>query len=194
MGYREVPMLEIKEVLRLWCAGVAKRRIAVQLGLDIKTVRRYLREAQKCGVWPAGEGPLGEGQVAGVVAAAEPDWGRQRGEDWAVCAGQRAFIASPLRARVRLTKIRKLLKGHGVEVAYPTLRRFAIVELDFGRSAATIPLADGKPGDELQVDTGWMTYLEPDASGKRRRMRAGIFTPAGSPYRFVHPAPGEPTP
>ncbi len=60
MSYREVTMLEIKEVLRLWCAGVAKKRIAVQRGLDIKTVRRHLREARKCGVWPAGEGPLDE--------------------------------------------------------------------------------------------------------------------------------------
>ena len=45
MSYREVTMLEIKEVLRLWCAGAAKKRIAAQLGLDIKTVRRYLRAA-----------------------------------------------------------------------------------------------------------------------------------------------------
>ena len=193
MSYREVTMLEIKEVLRLWCAGVAKKRIAAQLGLDIKTVRRYLREAQKCGVWPAGEGPLDEAQVAAVVAALQPDWGRQRGDDWAVCAGQRAFIASHLKDRVRLTKIRKLLKGRGVEVAYPTLRRFAIVELDFGRSAATIPLADGKPGDELQVDTGWMTYLEPDGSGRRRRLRAWIFTPGVSRYRFVYPCLKETT-
>ena len=77
MSYREVTMLEIKEVLRLWCAGVAKKRIAAQLGLDIKTVRRYLREAQKCGVWPAGEGPLDEAQVTAVVAALQPDWGRR---------------------------------------------------------------------------------------------------------------------
>ena len=56
MGYREVTMLEIKEVLRQWCAGAAKKRIAAQLGLDIKTVRRYLRAAQGQGAWPAGDG------------------------------------------------------------------------------------------------------------------------------------------
>lgn len=193
MSYREVTMLEIREVLRLWCAGSAKKRIAAQLGLDIKTVRRYLRVAQGCGAWPAGDAPLDEAQVAAVVTALQPDWGRRRGDDWAVCAGQRDFIASHLKARVRLSKIRKLLKRRGVEVAYPTLRRFAIVELDFGRSAATIPLADGQPGDELQVDTGWMTSLEPDASGRRRRLRAWIFTPGLSRYRFVYPCLPETT-
>ncbi|MGH7899585.1 MAG: hypothetical protein ACREQQ_16650 [Candidatus Binatia bacterium] len=42
MGYREVTMIEVKEVLRLWLGGVAKKRIAAELGLDVKTVRRYL--------------------------------------------------------------------------------------------------------------------------------------------------------
>ena len=185
MSYREVTMLEIKEVLRLWCAGAARKRIAAQLGLDIKTVRRYLRAAQKCGAWPAGDAPLDEARVIAVVAALQPDWGRRRGDAWAVCAGQREFIASHLKQDVRLTKIRKLLKRRGVDLAYPTLRRFAIAELGFGRVTTTLPVADGKPGDELQVDTGWMGYLEPDVEGRRRRLRAWIFTPGVSRYRFV---------
>ena len=193
MSYREVTMLEIKEVVRLWCGGAAKKRIATQLGLDIKTVRRYVRAAQACGPWPAGEAALDETRVAAVVAALQPDWGRPRGELWSTCEREREFIASHLKHDVRLTKIRKLLRRRGVEVSYPTLRRFAVAELAFGRTAATIPLADGKPGDELQVDTGWMMYLEPDGSGKRRRMRAWIFTPGVSRYRFVHPCLQEST-
>ena len=193
MGYREVTMLEIKEVLRLWCAGSAKKRIAAQLGLDIKTVRRYLRVAQGQGVWPAGEGPLDEAQVAAVVAALQPDWGRRRGEDWEVCAGQREFIASHLKQGVRLSKIGKLLKRRGVDLAYPTLRRFAMAELGFGRATTTLPVADGKPGDEIGIDTGWMICIEPDAQGRRRRMRAWIFTPGVSRYRFVYPCFAETT-
>jgi transposase len=186
MGYREVTMLEIKEVLRLWCGGAAKRRIAAQLGLDIKTVRRYLRAAQACGVRSGAEVP-NEEQTAAVMAALQPDWGRRRGEAWAVCAGQREFIASHLEHGVRLSKIRRLLRRRGVELSYAALRRFAIAELGFGRVAATIPVADGAPGDELQIDTGWMICLEPDLWGRRRRLRAWIFTPSVSRYRFVYP-------
>jgi transposase len=187
MGYREVTMLEIKEVLRLWCGGAAKKRIAAQLGLDIKTVRRYLRAAQACGVRPGGEAALDEAAVAAVIAALQPDWGRRRGESWAVCSDQRAFIASHLEHGVRLSKIRRLLRRRGVDLSYAALRRFAIAELGFGRVAATIPVADGQPGDELQIDTGWMTYLEPDLWGRRQRLRAWIFTPNRSRYRFVYP-------
>ncbi len=56
MAYREVTMIEIKEVLRQRALGVAKMRIAAQLGLDPKTVRRYLEVGESHGIL-AGAGP-----------------------------------------------------------------------------------------------------------------------------------------
>jgi response regulator of citrate/malate metabolism len=47
MAFREVTLQEVKEVVRLWRARVPKKRIAAQLGLDIKTVRRYLRALEE---------------------------------------------------------------------------------------------------------------------------------------------------
>jgi hypothetical protein len=63
----------------------------------------------------------------------------------------------------------------------------------FGKSAPTVPVVDGKPGEELEVDTGWVVTLAPNAEGKRRRMRAWIFTPNVSRYRFVWPTEEETT-
>ncbi len=34
MAYREITMIEIKEVLRRWVSGIPKKRLAAQLGLD----------------------------------------------------------------------------------------------------------------------------------------------------------------
>jgi transposase len=56
-----------------------------------------------------------------------------------------------------------------------------------------MPVADGEPGEEIYLDTGWMTLLEPDARGRRRRFRAWIFTPGVSRYRFVDPCFAETT-
>jgi hypothetical protein len=50
MAFREVTMLEIKEVVLLWLDRVPKKRIARQLGLDAKTVRRYLAAAAELGL------------------------------------------------------------------------------------------------------------------------------------------------
>ena len=43
--YREVTMIEVTEVLRLWRDGLPTKRLAAQLGFDPKTVRRYLEVA-----------------------------------------------------------------------------------------------------------------------------------------------------
>lgn len=188
MAFREVTMLEVKELLRLWLRGVAKKRIALQLSFDVKTVRRYLDAAKAHGVEQAhGLTALSDELVAAVIADTQPVMGRPRGEGWAVCEAHRDFIARHVAGGVRLTKIGKLLLRHGVEVEYPTLRRFALAELGFGRTAPTVPVADCEPGQEVQLDTGWMTLLEPDVFGKRRRFRAWIFTAVRSRHRFVYP-------
>jgi transposase len=189
MAYREVTMLEVKEVLRLWLGGTAHKRIAAQLGLNVKTVRRYVAAAQASGVSrEAGPEALDDGLIAAVVSRVQPHIGRPRGDGWTECAAQRAFIERFLRQGVRLSKLRKLLRRQGVDVSYATLRRFAIAELGFGDRAATIPVADCGPGEEVQLDTGWMTLLAPDARGRRRRFRAWIFTAVLSRHRFVYPA------
>ncbi len=188
MAFREVTMLEVKEILRLWLTGVPKKEIARQLSLDVKTVRRYLAAAKARGVEVAhGPAALDDELVARVLAATQPATGRPRGDGWTICETHREFIAQHLEHGVRLTKIGKLLRRRGVEVSYDTVRRFALAELGFGRAAPTVPVADCEPGEEVQVDTGWMTHLERDLFGERRRFRAWIFTAVRSRHRFVYP-------
>jgi transposase len=187
MAYREVTMVEIKEVILLWRAGIKKKRIASQLTLDVKTVRRYVTAAEACGLAPGPEPPLDDDQVAAVVAALAPDTGRPHGDAWLRCEAERDAIEKLVTAGVRLSKVRRLLHRRGIDVPYPTLHRFAVAELGFGQRGPTIPVADGKPGEEVHIDTGWMTLSEPDQHGRRRKFRAWIFTPHVSRYKFVYP-------
>ena len=194
MGYREVTMVEAKEVLRLWLSGMGKRRIAGWLGLDVKTVRGYVRAGIEQGMSrERGEASLSEEVVAGVMASRRGRPQRPHGESWARCQAERGFIARHLDQHVRLTKVRKLLIRRGVKIPYPTLHRFAVAELSFGRNAPTIPVVDGEPGQECQLDTGWVLQLTPDETGKRRRVKAWIFTAVVSRHRFVWPIEHETT-
>jgi transposase len=182
--YREVTMIEVREVLRLRGDGLPKKRIAAQLGLDPKTVRRYLMAAAMAGVRVTAA--ISDEEVRQVLLALHPMGGRPRGDGWARCGAQRAAIERWLRDGLRLTKIRKLLLRQGVDIAYPTLHRFAVLELQFGKTASTIPVLDGEPGQELQLDTGWVGRLTfPER--KWRRFRAWIFTAVRSRHRFVYP-------
>ena len=94
-----------------------------------------------------------------VLLALHPGGGRPRGDGWGLCVEHRAAIERWLGDGLRLTKIRKLLVRQGVEIAYPTLHRFAVLELQFGKTATTIPVLDGEPGQEMQLDTGWVGWL-----------------------------------
>src|SRR5712692_3242851 len=181
--FREVTMIELKEVLRLWGKGLPKKRVAAQLGLDPKTVRRYLKAATAAGLH-ADRDPISDEQLRDVLLALHPAGGRPRGDGWTRCADQREAIRRWLSDGLRLTKIRKLLARQGVLIAYPTLHRFAVLELQFGRTATTIPVLDGEPGAELQVDTGWGGWLTlAQTPRQRRRFRAWIFTAVRSRHR-----------
>jgi len=80
-----------------------------------------------------------------------------------------------------------------VTVTYATLYRFAVEELGFGKNAATVPVVDGEPGEELQLDVGKIVLPEPDESGTRRTVKVFVFTPNVSRYRFVYVAERERT-
>lgn len=188
MAYREVSVEEIKEVVRRWLAGAPVRGIARQGIADRKTVRRYVRAAEECGLKRGDpEAALAEEVLVAIVARLQPSRPRVHGSGWDLCAQHREFIRAQIDKGVRLTKVRKLLRRHDVGVPYATLWRFASAELGFGQTSATIPVADCGPGEELQVDTGWMILLKPDLVGRRRRFRAWIFTAVRSRYRFVYP-------
>ena len=57
MVFREVSVIEIREVLRAWLAGAGLRQVAAQAGVDRKTARRYVVAAADAGL--AREGGTG---------------------------------------------------------------------------------------------------------------------------------------
>jgi len=195
MAYREVTMIEVKEVLRQWLLGKGRKSIARRVRIDRSTVRRYIEVAKQCGLdEAAGIEALTQERLEQILEALRTTGpGRLRGDRWALCQTHRELIQKLLDRGVRLTKVRKLLVRQGVQISYSTLYRFACSELSFGKHAPTIPVADCGPGEELQLDTGWMGSLEPDETGRRRRFRAFIFTSVCRRYRFVYPSFSEGT-
>jgi len=119
MAYREVTILEIKEVLRLWQAGVAKKRIAAQLGVDPKTVRRYLQLAVGLGIAIADE--LTDDRVSAVVAAAKTLPARTRGDAWAAC------VVGGTRVRAHEAR-RRRAPQQGVATASRSRRASAVLD------------------------------------------------------------------
>jgi transposase len=185
MAFREVPMFEIREVLRLWLAGEGFRAIARLARVDRKTVRRYVAAAQAAGVVrDGGVGQLDE-LIATVCEAVRPARPGGHGAAWDALVPQEETIRGWVKNGLRLTKLTDLLARRGVRVPYRTLHRFAVERCGFGQRRVTVRVADGEPGAECQVDFGRMGLLFDPATGRRRVVWALIFTAGYSRHCFV---------
>ncbi len=105
MPYRELTMIDIKEVPRRWSARQSLHRIARETGVDRKTVRRYVHAANSCSL-PRGREPTEYEvhEIAGVQARPLPD----PSAEWQAVAARRERIEAWLTKKrpLRLTKVR----------------------------------------------------------------------------------------
>ncbi len=154
MSYREVTVIEIREVLRLWLWGdMGLRPIAENVGCDRKTVRRYVEAAVAAGLArDGGEAQLTDELIGAVVQAVRPDRPSGHGAAWEACRAEHDRIKKWLNNdELKLTKVHDLLARRGVVVPYRTLHRYAAEQLGYRRQKTTVRVADGAPGGELQV-------------------------------------------
>ncbi len=83
MAFREVPVFEVREVLRLWLRGEGLRSVERLAGVDRKTVRRYVTAAEGLGLRrEGGEDQLSDGFIGSVVEAVRPHRSDGHGEAW----------------------------------------------------------------------------------------------------------------
>ena len=188
MAFREVLVTQVMEVLRAWLGGAGKRPAARRAGVDVKTAARYIRAAQAAGLARGGdESQLSDellGQVVGAVRPARP---AGHGTSWEVLVPRQAEIAGWVKAGLTLVKVRELLERSGTAVPSRTLARFAAGECGYSSSSrqqVTVPVADGKPGEEVQLDFGYLGMISD--GDRRRRLHALVFTAVLSRYCFVY--------
>ncbi len=186
MAFREVPVFEVREVLRLWLLRYAVRAIARMVRCDRKTVTKVVDVGKGLGL-SKGDDPalLTDGFMDEVMVLLEPDRPDRHGESWELLRLHRSKVEGFVAAGdVPAVKMVELLARQGVFVPERTLNRFIAAE--FGSATpSTVPLADGEPGVELQVDFGELGRMFDEETGKQRRVWAMVFTPVFSRYSFV---------
>lgn len=188
MSYRELIMIDVKEMLRRWAAGQGTRKIARETGAGRGTVARYVAAAEELKL-PRDREPT-EGEVHDVAQRVQARPLPDRTAEWAAVAAHKERIAEWLGKKrpLRLSKVHTLLvREHGLEVSYDTLRRYAMQELNWRRKAPTIRLEDPPAGQEAQVDFGKMGQMHDPLTGRVRMLWALVITLSCSRYQFVWP-------
>ncbi len=188
MSYREVSVVEVREVLRAWLAGAGLRTVAARAGVDRKTARRYVEAAEAVGVVrDGGAGQISDGVIGEIVGLVRPVRPDGHGDAWAALLLHRERITAWVKKDLTVVKIQDFLGRDGVVVPYRTLVRFCEQCCGFQgrRRPETVRVLDGDPGVECQLDFGELGLLPDPVTGRRRKVHALVFTAVYSRHQFM---------
>lgn len=175
MAYREVRLMDTREVIRRWLSGEAIRAIARATGLDRKTIRRLLAAVQQSGLQPGDLFP-DDTQLAAIIGQFRRPVRSTPRQTEQTLRGRQPQIQTWLKEGLLLTKVHELLCREGFLVTYSSLYRFARKWCDFGSSSLlTVRRAPVLAGEMAEVDFGRLGLLHDLANNGPRVLHAFIM-------------------
>ncbi len=190
MARRMFTVVDVTELLRHWYAGDSVSEMARALGLDRKTVRKYVARAQAAGLSPKGP-PISRAEWAERVRAWCPELSdpRARSSVHGRIAAHHDYIEKHLETNTLSTIHQRLRDERGLSVSRSSLRRYVLCEFAERAAAerATVLRDDPPPGEEAQLDYGHLGSWSDPESGMVRRVWAFIMTLAFSRHLFCYP-------
>jgi transposase len=187
MAYRELGMIEIREIVRRWVAGEKVRSIARGSGIDRKTVSRYVEAARGIGMSRGAPSGLSDDQVEAIRVQVqrppvrEPSWEVQTLLPYAEQIKE--WLTQD---ELRLTKVYRRLKEQGVRVSYSTLYRYAREQKYVGQPRVTVRVACPPPGQAAEIDFGVLGHWTDPATAECCRISGLLVTLCYSRYAYLH--------
>jgi transposase len=165
--------------------------LSASLGVDVKTVCKYVAPAEAAGIAPGDGLVLDRAGWAARVAEWFPELSdaRARSSTWPVLEAHRELIQAMLATNTLATVHQRLRDEHDVQVGVTSLRRYAWRAFPerHGGPEPTVLRPEVPPGQEAQIDYGYLgRWLDPLA-GRIRRVWAFVVVLACSRHMFVRP-------
>jgi transposase len=189
MARRTFTMVDVTEILEHWHAGRPKVEVARSLGVDVKTVRKYVAAAEAAGLEPGGP-PVSAERWRAMAREWFPELAgiSPRQTSWAEIGRHHDRIGELLGVVPVSVIWQRLRDEAGLEASVASVRRY--VRARFPERSALAQLQMWRPplppGAEAQVDYGYLgTWLDPRAG--RRRVWAFSMVLAYSRYLFIRP-------
>nr|WP_240670776.1 hypothetical protein [Actinoplanes solisilvae] len=192
MARRTFHVIDITEILAHWYAGRSQYDVAGSLGVDRKTIRRYVEPAIAAGFVPGGTPPMNQDDWAPLVKQWFPHLTdtRLRQVTWPEFAKHHDYVVEMLRAGVTKATIHQRLRDeHGVAGSLASFKRYVTANLaeDAVRDKVTVLRADPEPGLEGQIDYGLLgSWMDP-RTGRSQRIWAFVMVLSHSRHMFVRP-------
>ena len=190
-------MIDLTELYVHWWAGRSQVQLSDSLGIDRKTVRKYLAPA---------EAEVAAGTLLPGATMTPGDWRDRvaqwfpsvadaglRQVTWPAIEAHRDWIKAQLEAGVTQATIhQRLVSEHGLTASVASLRRWVAAHLPEEtrrgrRQEVRVLRAPAEPGSEAQIDYGRLGRWTDPATGKAVTVWAFVMVLACSRLMFVRP-------
>jgi len=192
MARRTFDVIDVTEILVHWHAGRSLNEMSQSLGVDRKTIRKYVAPAAAAGIVPGGPAKT-EDEWADLVREWFPELSdaRLRQVTWPAIAVHHDYITEQLKARVRMSTIHQRLRDeHGLAASVASFRRYVNANLPEEARRSQVTVWNPHPaaaGEQAQIDYGQLgRWLDP-VTGKLRTVQAFVMVLACSRHMFVRP-------
>jgi hypothetical protein len=183
MARRLIVMIEIKEVLYRWTHGMGKKTIARTLGLSRNTVREILIKAKAVGLHQ--DSSIDDLNLVVEKLQIKRDIKEEKPKS--VQARLRHYHTQIElwfnMPHMTITQMLRLFAERGETIKETSLRNY--VRANFGLKPKTTVHMLTVPGQQAQVDFGYVGLMKDPISLKMRKAYAFIMTLSHSRYRFV---------
>ncbi|MER5700244.1 IS21 family transposase [Streptomyces mirabilis] len=190
MARRTFTVVDIVEIYVHWYAGRSKSELATSLGVDRKTIRKYLAPAEAAGMAPGGP-PMSEVDWAKLIKSWFPELASRRLNQltWPEIEQHRDYIKQLLETTTVTTIHQRLRDERKLKASLTSLRRWVHENLpdEAARSKVTVLREEVEPGSEAQIDYGFLGQWINPRTGKRHRIWAFVMVLPCSRHMFVRP-------
>lgn len=191
MARRTFEVTDVTEILIHWYAGRSQSEIATSLGVDRKTIRKYVAPAIAAGIEPGGAAKTAA-QWSELVSGWFPELAdsRLRQTTWPQIEAHRDYVAEMLKLGLTQATIHQRLRDEqGLAASVASLKRWVAANLpeEVRRDRVTVLGEDAVPGAEAQIDYGHLgSWIDP-RTGTRHRVWAFVMVLVCSRLMFVRP-------
>jgi transposase len=179
-------MNELMEILYQWHQGASIKGITRSLGYDRKTVRRYVHAGLDAGLKREEPFPDEQQMLGKLKAVLDRSVLVRQAPAKEILGRYREEIEKLLTEKEMTAKqvMRLLVERHALKVSYASVLRYVGDEFHPGKPEATVHL-ETEPGDEAQVDFGYVGRMRDPESGKDRKTWCFIITLSYSRHKFA---------
>ena len=192
MARRTFDVIDVTEILVHWHAGRSLNEMSQSLGVDRKTIRKYIAPGVAAGIVPGGPA-RSEEEWQELVREWFPELSdaRLRQVTWPAIAEHHEYITGQMKAGVRMSTIHQRLRDErGLAASVASFRRYVAANIPEEARRAQVTVWNPHPaeaGEQAQIDYGILGRWPDPVSGKLRAVWAFVMVLAYSRHMFVRP-------